>query len=162
MRSLCRTRSLALSCALQTESPSIRAVHPAMARCVPDEAAAGFPVIVAVLLPEHRFDRPCPESPAHNGIPRGSSRQLLRPAVFHAPYLVHQIRRIIWTMELSRANAVFGVQADAGLGLSERALQIRRHKLSRNSSRFGDGRHLRGAAGSSPARFQQPSRTSRL
>ena len=55
-----------------------------------------------------------------------------------------------------------GTPAEVGMGRAEFSLQIRRHKLSRNASSFGDGRHLRGAAGSSPARFQKASSTSRF
>jgi transposase len=52
--------------------------------------------------------------------------------------------------------------AEAGMGWAEFSLQIRRHKLSRKASNFGEGRHFRGAAGSSPARFQKASSTSRF
>ncbi len=52
--------------------------------------------------------------------------------------------------------------AEVGMGRAEFSPQIRRHKLSRNASSFGDGRHFRGAAGSSPARFQKASSTSRF
>ena len=48
------------------------------------------------------------------------------------------------------------------MGRMECSLQIRRHKLSRNASSFGDGRHFRGAVGSSPDRFQKASSTSRF
>jgi hypothetical protein len=61
-----------------------------------------------------------------------------------------------------RSDCETGTPAEVGMGRAEFSLQIRRHKLSRNASSFGDGRHFRGAAGSSPARFQKASRTSRF
>ena len=61
-----------------------------------------------------------------------------------------------------RSDCETGTPAEVGMGRAEFSLQIRRHKLSRNASSFGDGRHFRGAAGSSPARFQKASSTSRF
>jgi len=49
-----------------------------------------------------------------------------------------------------------------GNGVSESLTPDKAHKLSRKASSFGDGRHFLGAAGSSPARFQKASSTSRF
>ena len=63
---------------------------------------------------------------------------------------------------LIRSDCDTGTPAEVGMRRAEFSPQIRRHKLSRNASSFGDGRHFRGAAGSSPARFQKASSTSRF
>src|ERR1700752_859053 len=58
-----------------------------------------------------------------------------------------------------RSECRIGTRAACGKGRAESSLQISRHRLSRNASSFGDGRHFRGAVGSNPDRFQKASRT---
>ena len=130
-----------------------------------DNRPAGSDAPAAVSFaysPDRKGEHPARQRADYVGIlpamvTQGSSSFMKRAASWRRP-----AGPIIWTMELSGANAVSADRPMLGMGASERALQIRRHKLSRNTSSFGDGRHLRGAAGSSPARFQKASSTSRF
>ena len=79
------------------------------------------------------------------------------PKLVHAGCWAHYL-----DSGIIRSDCETGTPAEVGMGRADFSLQIRRHKLSRNASSFGDGRHFRGAAGSSPARFQKASSTSRF
>ena len=78
-----------------------------------------------------------------------------------ASYLERQILHYLDSGIIQSGQEV-GVLTGCEIGVNGMSLQIRRHKLSRRASSFGDGRHFRGALGSNPDRFQKASKTSRF
>src|SRR3974377_1078503 len=102
---------------------------------------------------------------AGRGIVRNYGRNNNSPATgwwLVTPSLVQVVGRIIPSPVLSRANCNACRQAKQKWQSTERGLQIRFQRPSRNASSFGDGRHLFEVTGTSPARFQKASRTSRF
>src|ERR1019366_7361371 len=81
----CPARSSVLSYAPQTDSSATGADRPSPARYSTDETSAFLPARGRPLSLRRRSGIRPPASPAHTGILRGSSRQRLQSAAFHAP-----------------------------------------------------------------------------
>jgi hypothetical protein len=98
-------QSSAPSSVLTVALPSSHAGFPSAGHYAPDGNAGAPPVIASVPAPPRHGARCRPASPTHNGTPQESSPPLPQTAVFRELYPEHQIRRIIWTPELSGAIA---------------------------------------------------------